>query len=124
MSLFQIIVLAFIFFVFLKILKKYREKIISNREMLLWSLVWLLAALLIIWPGTTSFLASQLGIGRGVDLIVYLALILNLYLIFRLYVRVEKLGKNITELVRKLAIKDALDSKQAVNDADKSLGKS
>ncbi len=106
MTLFQVIVLLFIAFIVYKIFLRYREKAISSREFLFWGLLWLVAALIIVLPGTTSFLAGQLGIGRGVDLAVYVGLMLNLYLIFRLLVRVEKQEKNITDLVRSLALKD------------------
>lgn len=107
MTLFQIIVLAFIIFAFVKVFKRYQEKIISSREMFLWGLLWVIAAVLIVWPGTTSFLAAQLGIGRGVDLVIYVALILNVYLIFKLYIRIEKQEKTFTDLVRKLALNNA-----------------
>ncbi|MBI3626733.1 DUF2304 domain-containing protein [Candidatus Uhrbacteria bacterium] len=104
MTVFQWILLALIVIVFYKIYQRYREKVISNREMLFWSVIWVVAGLLTIWPGTTSFLASTVGIGRGVDLVVYLALILILYLIFKLIVRVEKLERNLTEIVRHQAV--------------------
>ena len=106
MSIFQWILLALIALVFFKIYRRFQEKIISNREMFFWSLIWVGAGLLTIWPGTTSFLASQVGVGRGVDLVVYLALILILYLIFRLMVRLEKMEKNLTKVVRQNAIND------------------
>lgn len=113
MTLFQIIVLVFIGLVSIKILKKYQEKVIGSREMIFWSLLWLIAALLIILPGTTSFLASQLGIGRGVDLVIYIALFLNFYLIFKLVIKVEKQEKNLTELVRKIALKKGQDESES-----------
>lgn len=121
MTLFQIIVLIFIVFVFLKIFKKYQEKVISSREMIFWGLLWLVAALLITWPGTTSFLASQLGIGRGVDLVIYVAMIANFYLIFRLYVRAERQEKNITRLVQKIALKNPERNEQAEKTDDSKL---
>ena len=114
MTLFQITVLVFIFFVCIRIIGRYRDKVISSRELFLWGLLWVSVALMIIWPGTTSFLASQLGIGRGVDLVIYIALILNLYLIFKLFLRQDKTDKNLTELVRQIALKNAnLDKDQS-----------
>jgi hypothetical protein len=59
---------------------------------------------MIIFPDTTSLLAHLLGIGRGVDLIVYLSLLISFYLIFRLYVALARLEQAITALVRAIAL--------------------
>jgi hypothetical protein len=67
-------------------------------------MIWIGTASIIIVPEATSFLAHLLGIGRGVDLIVSLSLLISFYLIFRLYVALARLEQAITALVRAIAL--------------------
>ena len=55
-------------------------------------------------PNATSYFSSFLGIGRGIDFVVYLSILLLFYLIFRIYVRLEALNSSITKLTRAIAI--------------------
>jgi hypothetical protein len=57
-------------------------------------------------PNFLTKLANFLGIGRGADLVFYLGLLALFFLIFHLYVRLEKIEKNITKIVQA----DALDN--------------
>lgn len=57
-------------------------------------------------PGLTSYVAKRLGIGRGTDVVLYLSIALLFYLIFRLSIALEETRREITELVRKIALTD------------------
>jgi hypothetical protein len=46
-----------------------------------------------------------LGVGRGIDVLVYLSIILLFYSNFKQTERIEKLEKEITKLVREIAKK-------------------
>ncbi len=106
MILFQIVAVVFIFFVVSRILIKYKKKEISFRELFFWFLFWILVAVVILLPQTTSILASKLGIGRGADLVIYVAIVFIFYIIFKIYVRLDKTDREITELVRKISIEE------------------
>jgi len=101
-------------FVFLAILalvlrltwKRVREKVIRRREAWLWTVLWLGAATVILWPDLTTQLAEMVGIGRGVDLAVYGSIVLLLILVFRLHIALDKLERTMTKLVRKEALRD------------------
>jgi hypothetical protein len=75
-------------------------------ESLLWSLLWLAIGVVFWQPEITSRLALFFGIGRGADLIVYVAIVVIVYLLFRLFVRVDKMDRQMTKLVRSLALHD------------------
>jgi hypothetical protein len=63
--------------------------------------------LVVFWqPATASYLANFLGIGRGADLIVYLSVVVIFYLLFKIFVRINKIEKEITKVVREDAIKN------------------
>lgn len=86
--------------------KRARERVIRRREALLWTVLWLGAALVVLWPDVTTRVAEFVGIGRGADLAVYGSVILLFILVFRLHVALDKLERNITKLVRKDSLRD------------------
>ena len=83
-----------------------KEKVIPQKLAIFWILIWIFAIVGILLPTTTTKLASFFGVGRGVDVIVYLALVLLFYLTFRLYVIIEDLRHEITDLVREIALQN------------------
>ena len=99
----QIFLLIFITFFLSRVFLRTREKVISTKTSLFWTIVWTIALVGVLLPTTTSKIASLLGVGRGVDVIIYLALSLLFYLVFRLYVMIEDLRREITSLVREIA---------------------
>ena len=58
-------------------------------------------------PETTNRIAHALGVGRGVDLIMYIFLVTTLYALLQLHVRTRALDSQVTELARALAIANA-----------------
>jgi len=102
----QIIINLFALYVITRVAMKIKDRSISRRWGILWIIFWLAVGLVVSLPWTTSLLASRLGVTRGVDLMVYVSLLALFYLLFRMTVRIEKLERNITELVRQLALKE------------------
>lgn len=103
----QIILIVFILFAASRVFLRFREKVITSQVFILWSLIWIVALLTVISPPITTRLASFFGIGRGVDVIVYVSLAALFYLVFRLYVMIEDLRHEITYLVRRLALQNS-----------------
>jgi len=100
----QILVSLSIVFILYKLFRQRQDGKLSNTAFIFWFLLWL-AALLVFWqPEITSYLANILGIGRGADLAVYLSILVIFYIIFRIYVRINKLESQLTKVVRKDAI--------------------
>jgi hypothetical protein len=102
----QILLLAFVLFALSRVILRAREKIISPQAAIFWSLIWLAALAGTLMPQTTSSLASIFGVGRGVDVIVYISLALLFYITFRMFVMIEDLRHEITSLIRQIALKD------------------
>jgi hypothetical protein len=71
------------------------------------ALVWLAAAVAIAWPSLVQDLANELHIGRGADLVFYLFVLLFLVVSFSFYSRLVRMQRQVTELVRHLAIQEA-----------------
>ena len=65
------------------------------------------ASLLVMRPTIATRMAQLVGVGRGADLIVYLALPGLLMMIFLLFARTRELNAKLTAAVREFAIRDA-----------------
>ncbi len=102
----QVIVTIFSVFVIYRLIKKFKDKTLKLSEFITWFFIWLIVLVVFWLPETTSYLAFILGIGRGVDLAVYIAILLIFYLIFKLYLKADKQQKEITKLVRHLALNE------------------
>jgi hypothetical protein len=69
--------------------------------------VWLAAALAIARPDLVQAVASAIGIGRGADVVLYVFVLVFPAVSFYLYSRCVRLQRQVTELVRHLAIAEA-----------------
>jgi hypothetical protein len=103
---FQVIALGLIALIVGRIALQYRRQTISGKEFLFWSLFWVLAAAAIMVPNALTFLANTLGIGRGTDLAFYASFVIVGFMLFRMVVRMDKMERDITKIVRHLALED------------------
>jgi small membrane protein len=103
----KIILILLIVLILWRIIDRYHRKQIRLSELFAWGIFWLLAAGFVLWPDASQRLADFLGVGRGVDLIVYLGLLLVFYLLFRIFVKFEKIERDITKITRKIALDEA-----------------
>jgi hypothetical protein len=71
-----------------------------------WSIVWLGAGLLIVFPYITTRIARMVGIGRGADLILYIAILAGLTGAFYFYSRSRRLEVLVTDIIRREALRD------------------
>jgi len=103
----QIILIIIIAVIIARLIYKWFKKELSRSQFILWLIIWL-AAVVVIWlPDLSAYLAAKVGVGRGVDLVVYAAIIVAYYWLFRMLVRIEKIEKDITRLVQGLAQSDS-----------------
>ncbi|MDP3244366.1 MAG: DUF2304 family protein [bacterium] len=85
---------------------RFRRANIGRAQFLFWLVFWVLAAVFVWNPRVTNLLANLLGVGRGADAVFYLAIIILFYAVFRLYGKLEGLEHKLSELVKKIALKD------------------
>lgn len=108
MSLFQVLALSIVGCLFVASIVAMWRGWGTLRESVTWALVWLAAAVAIIWPGVTKLIANVLGIGRGADLLLYCAVVVMMVGFLMVYVRLRRIRRELTLLVRHLAIRDAV----------------
>ena len=109
MTAFQIMLLIVVTMLFIVSLLSIVRGWASRRYSLFWTCVWLLAILATIWPDATTRLANALGIHRGKDLLLYCAVLAMLVGFFLVYVRLRNMERNLTLLVRKIAVMEATE---------------
>jgi small membrane protein len=83
-------------------------KVIKDRTALVRLIFWVIfwgGALILIWLPTEALdsFGSIFGVGRGVDVLIYLSIIILFYNNLRLNNRLEKIERNLTKIVRDLA---------------------
>lgn len=87
--------------------RRARQGALSRFAAALWSLLWFAAGVVTLLPDTASVFARFVGVGRGADAVIYLAIVLLYYLVFRIFVRLEKIDRDVTKLVREIAQREA-----------------
>lgn len=106
MNILQIFIIAFALFALSRAIWQFRKGALTILWLFFWILFWFAAGTVAVLPQTTDILAQFVGVGRGADLIIYLSLIALFYLVFRVYVKIEDVGREVTELVRKIALEE------------------
>lgn len=102
----QIIALVFIIVFILRLFEQKRKKQIGNNEFILWLSFWLLGALAIIFIRSLDKLLIHLGFsGSGINFLLYLSILSLFYFVFKLRLKLSKMEKNLTDLVREISLK-------------------
>jgi hypothetical protein len=103
------IAIILIFVIRLFILKK--KGIVPAGEFIFWLVFWVVAAAGIVFVKDLDHLAAALGFSAsGIQIIIYAAVAVLFYMNFRLRLKVEKMDKDITQVVRKIALADKNDN--------------
>lgn len=102
----QFILVVFIIFAASRAVLQFRGGSIRFGALIFWLSIWTVALIAIFYPEETTRLARLAGIGRGVDIVVYLSIAILFYLVFRLHVYLEDLRTEISSLIREVALKE------------------
>jgi hypothetical protein len=103
-SLIQFVLLAIILVMALHAVSQKARGAIGSIQMGVWLAVWIAGAAVVLFPDLTTRLANRLNVGRGADLVIYVAIPVLFYTTFRLLIRTERLNRELTEVTRALAI--------------------
>jgi hypothetical protein len=104
---FKVFLAAFALFAILKAWKQFKERKQSLYWFWLSSLFWGVVIFVAFLPQTTDVVARYVGVERGADLLVYIAVVVLSYGFYRSMVQQERMRQEITELTRQIAIRDA-----------------
>ncbi|EKD93442.1 MAG: hypothetical protein ACD_28C00147G0002 [uncultured bacterium] len=107
----QIVVTLFVLFAASRIILQYKNENVSKRALIFWLIIWGIVTGVAFWPNLVDRLARYFGVSRGIDVVVYFGLVALFYMIYRAYIKIEHLERDITKIVRSIALKD-LDKKE------------
>jgi small membrane protein len=106
-----IIVTVVAVLVIMRIVLNAMQHRIARPAGIFWTIVWL-GIIVVFWsPDIASRLALIVGIGRGADLVLYSAIMVIVYLLYKLFIRCERLEHEITTLTRELALHHGAEQK-------------
>ena len=71
--------------------------------------VFALIILFALFPDLSNMAAHLVGVGRGVDMVFYLSIVVLLFLVFNLYLGQKTVEDQLTIVVRELAIAQAVE---------------
>ncbi len=100
----QAIIVLFAFFALSRMYLRFREGKMSKGEVFFWSAIWAGVIILVFIPQVTDYFSDLLGIKRGINIVIYGSILLLFYLLFRVYIKLETMNKELTELVRVIAL--------------------
>ena len=103
----QVLIVAFAAFALSRVVVRFKKRTIGLAECIFWALFWVAVAGVGVVPDVTYKLAAVLGVGRGVDAVSYVTLLMLCYFAFRQRIMVRSLEQQLTQLVRKLALQSA-----------------
>lgn len=102
----QIILSLFILFALSRVILQVKSGKLTIGSFLFWSGLFVFALFGVLDPKITTYAANLFGIGRGSDIVIYISIALIFYLIFRLSISLEETRREISELVRKIALRE------------------
>jgi hypothetical protein len=105
-ELYQVIAIILGLIAILYSILRFRDGKMSIGMLLLWILIWLIIIIISLYPNDTNYLASYTGIGRGLDFVLILGILVCFYLIFKMYNKIENIEEELTDLVREIAIQN------------------
>ena len=104
---YRILVVMIVITALVKAFVRMKQNQISVRRFMAWTVLWLVALILGMAPNRiSSVLAEYFDIGRGADLFFFFGILFLIYLVFNLYTRMDRMQREMTVLVRELALRD------------------
>ncbi|MEI6040036.1 MAG: DUF2304 family protein [Candidatus Berkelbacteria bacterium] len=101
----RVILSLFAVFAWTRVVLRFKDKVANAKELGFWSLVWLGFIIIIFIPYKTTFVAHLLGMERGFDAMALIAIVALFYAVYRLYIKMNEAEREITKLVRQVALK-------------------
>ena len=98
MTLIQAITVLFVIFAGSRAVLRFHDRIIGYGEFLFWACIWTTVLVIIFNPSIADMTADIFDLQRGTDAMFFIAVVLLFYLIFRMYVKLDIVDRNLTRL--------------------------
>ena len=105
-TIYQLLTPLFAIVMLLKGISRLKRGEMGIRKFVLWFIIWGGIFVLALFPQFVQFAADITGLESGVNALIFFGFIFLFYLTLRLYIIVEHLEREITNIVRKKAVED------------------
>lgn len=101
----QLIALIIILFFLGRLFWQKKKNVISLNEFVFWLFFWIVSIVAILCIKTIDKLVAGLGFSSsGINVLFYVGTIILFYLFLRLRLRLEKIERNLTKIVREISL--------------------
>ncbi len=105
-TIYQLLTPLFAIIMLLKGISRLNRGEMSVRKFILWIIIWAGISVIAIQPQLVKIFADLTGLESGINALIFFGFILLFYLVFRLFIILEHLERDVTNIVRKKAIED------------------
>lgn len=103
----QLLALIFVIFFLFRLIWQKRKKQIERNEFIFWFIFWIIAGFAIIFIKKIDTFVANLGFSSsGINVLFYVGVVFLFYLVFRIRIRQERIERNITTIVREMALRE------------------
>lgn len=102
----QLIIISIVLFVIYRTLLSFKAKKVTRSFFYVWTFLWLIVLFFAVEQDLLIRFANYLGVGRGVDLVIYSSIIVAYYLLYRIFIKLSEIDRKITNIVREGAIRE------------------
>ncbi|WP_455644758.1 DUF2304 family protein [Methanosphaera sp.] len=106
---YQILIIIAIIIATIFVSKRFYDDVLSVGLYCTWLIIGILVILAALFPQISINIALITGLGRGLDALYIIAILMLFYISFKLFNRIEDQKKRINELVSELAIQKQND---------------
>src|SRR3989338_3199230 len=98
MMVIQVLIILFAVFALARAVSRYREGRLPRPWLAFWVLFWFVVVFVTLSPKVADKIAHIVGVGRGADFVLYVSVAALFYLVFRLFVKIEDVERDVTRL--------------------------
>jgi len=90
----------------------FRARTESAQMFLLWTLTWVTIVVVALFPSIVDIILAYSGSGTaGLGTIFGMGLVFVLFVVYRIYVKLERVEQNLTRTIQEMALKDWAEKK-------------
>ncbi len=101
----QVVAITIIIYFVSRLIIQKKKKLISLNEFTFWIFFWSVTTIAIVFIKQLDELVATAGFSAsGIDVLLYIGFIVLFYLVLKLRLKIEKMDRNITTIVRNIAL--------------------